>query len=159
MDPERFLFRIPRADVEAMDSSAVQRHFDVSRLTPAELRAMFGCVTYRLDGYDAHPAELFTIPDVRRFVRQWHESCPHWIYFGALDGDNLSALYFSMLDSVECVQRGGAGLSTARYDTGELTRLLAADLEQADALRIRAGLTEGQRWKRATDILRYFHFI
>ena len=25
---------------------------------------MFGCVTYRLDGYDAHPAELFTIPDV-----------------------------------------------------------------------------------------------
>ena len=64
-----------------------------------------------------------------------------------------------MLDNVECVQRGGAGLSTARYDTGELTRLLAADLEQADALRVRAGLTEAQRWKRATDILRYFHFI
>jgi len=159
MVPERFLFRIPRADVEAMDCSSVERHFAVGRLTPAELKAMFGCVTYRFDGYDAHPAELFMIPDIRRFVRQWHELSPHWVYLGALDGDNLSALYYSMLDSVECVQRGGAGLSTARYDTGELARLLAADLEQADALRVRAGITEAQRWKRATDVLRYFHYF
>ena len=65
---------IPRRDIEAMDCWAVERHFDVTRLTPVELKAMFGRVTYRLDGYDAHPVELFIIADVRRFARQWHES-------------------------------------------------------------------------------------
>jgi len=159
MAADRFVFTIPRQDVEAMDCSVVQRYFDITRLTPLELKAMFGRVTYRMSGYDAHPAELFVIGDVRRFAKQWHESCPHWAFFGALDSDDLRILYYAVLDTVECIQRGGAGLSTERYDTGELARLLAADLEQSEGLCVYAGLTEAQRLKRATELVRYFRFF
>jgi len=158
MAAERLVFSIPRRDIEAMDCSAVQRHFDVTRLTPVELKAMFGRVTYRLDGYDAHPVELFMIADVRRFARQWHESRPHWAFFGAIDSDDLRTLYLALLDTVECIQRGGAGLSAERYDTGELARLLVTDLEQAEDLCRYAGITEAQRLKRVTDLVGYFHF-
>ena len=153
------IYPISRSQVEAMDCSAVLWDFDVDRLTPLQLQAIAGRICYRLEGYDAHPEDLHLIPDVRRFVRQWHELDRSWLFFSALGADDgLRTLYLALLESVEHVPVGTAGLFRVRFQTGEMVGLLAADLTNADALAVKAGFSEADRCQRARAILGYFGF-
>ena len=158
MNAGPIIYRISRAQVEAMDCSAVLRDFDAERLTAEQLRAMRGRISYRLEGYDAHPDDLHMIPDLRRFVRQWHELSPDWLFFGSLRDEGLKTFYLSLLESVEQVPVGSAGLYRPRFQTGEMMDLLAADLTHADVLSLKAGISETDRCQRARDVLRYFGF-
>ncbi len=155
MRAEHILEKISRREIETMDCSAVLRRCAAGQ-PPADLRSMFGCVTFFLDGYDAHPDELWVIPEIRRFVRQWHELSPNWLYFAALDTEDLATLYLALLDSVQCIPQGGAGLCHTRYDTGELIDVLVTDVVQANALCHRLGFSDDQRSERIRAVMRYF---
>ena len=158
MNSDVITCHIPRAQVEAMDCSAILRDFDAERLTAEQLRTMRGRVSYRLDGYDAHPDDLHMIPDVHRYVRQWHELDQSWLFFGTLRDEGLQTLYLSLLETVEHVPVSSAGLYRPRFQTGEMMNLLAADLTHADVLSLKAGISETDRCERARDVLRYFGF-
>jgi len=159
MDADLVIYQISRSRVESMDCSHLLQQFDLHSMAAEEATSLFGRVMFCVEGYDAHPDELHVIPDVRRFLRQWHELCPYWLFFGSLDNDNLRVFYLGLLESLACVQVGSAGLSQTRYDTGELASLLAADMTHADAVCIQLGISSGKRLKRANEILKYFQVI
>lgn len=156
MPSDLMMVPILRAEIEAMDCSRLTRLMAPASMSAFQLREMYGNVVFFVDGYDAHPEELYVIPEVRRFMRQWHQMQPNWLYFGSLRDDFLKTFYVSLLESAECVRYGNSGLCSARYNIGELVNYLAADMTQADALSITSGVKDGPRLKRATAILRYF---
>ena len=75
-----------------------------------------------------------------------------------LADDSLKTLYLCLLESVEHIPVGSAGLSRVRFQTGEMMDLLAADLTHADVLALKAGVSEADRCQRAREVLRYFGF-
>lgn len=156
MKTDLIVYQISRERIEALDCSHVLTTFDPHTLGPDRLRQLFGRVLFCIQGYDTHPDELYSIPDVRRFVREWHERSPLWLFFGSLQDDSLKIFYMSLLDSLESLQVDRMGLCRVVYDTGELNRLLADDLAHAEALCERLGISGPDRLKRATEVLRYF---
>lgn len=152
-------YSIPRAAIETMDTAALLRDFDADSPDTLRLRECFGRVTFRLEGYDAHPDALHLIPDLRRFVRQWHELSPHWLYFGSLGDPWLGILYLALMETADMVSIGEAGLGRVRFQTGELVTLLAGDLTHADEVAFRAGFDLETRRQRAGGILRYFRHL
>ena len=156
MSSDLIVYQISRARIEAMNCSHVVATFDFNR-SPREFQVSgLGRVMFVIEGYDAHPDELYTIPSVRRFLRQWHQMSPVWLYYGSLADDSLKVLYLGLLETLECVQIGGAGLCRTTYNTGELLNLLAADLRHADELYVRHGISPAQRLRRARETLEYF---
>lgn len=147
---------IPRSEVEAMDCAGVRTRLDAMGQTTEHLWRAHGRVTFSLAGYDAHPDEIYMIPDIRRFLAQWHELAPDWLFWGSLHDESLQLLYFGLLHSVECLQLNATGICRVRFDRGELRRLLRADWALADACCARLGLSVAERERRARDIMTYF---
>ena len=156
MRRELLHYQIPRTAIEAMNCTDAVHRFDPTQVERDELRALCNRVTFVLAGYDCRSEEPFLIPEIRRFVRQWHALRPNWLYFTTLENDNLSTLYLSLLDSIESVQSGSAGLCITRFNTGELMDVLVGDLMQADALASKLGFSEAQRAEQTRAVLRYF---
>lgn len=154
---ERSTLNITRESIEAMDCTPVLRALAADALSPAALERLFGNVEVRFTGYEAHPDALFLIPEFRRFVRQWRELQPQWMFFPALEGPNLKYAYLGLLDHVDVVQVERVGLCRVAFPSGELHRLVAADLVQADRLGERIGISAALRLKRVTAVVKYLH--
>jgi hypothetical protein len=60
---------------------------------PHEVRGRLRLV---FDGYDADSRELWTIPEVREFVRLLDEAFPYWLYVIDLDSDCLKVIAFCL---------------------------------------------------------------
>lgn len=156
MSVDLFIYEISRGRIEAMDCSHAVREFDPGVHSRIRLRERFGRVLFCVGGYDAHPDELYVIPEVRAFVRQFRALCPNWLFYASLHCESLKTMYLSLLDSVESLQLVREGRCRVTFETGELVRVLTEDISHADELAIRAGLTEAQRLKRVMQIVEYF---
>lgn len=150
--------QISRARVELGDALWAARQFDGDAIPENQLREWQGRVTWCIEGYDTTAGELYEIPAVRTFVRNWRRLKPHWLYFGALETDNLKVLYVALLGDATAVANDRTGQCCVSYDRYELGKILAADLEIADRLSERAGFNVAHRLKRARDVMRYFEF-
>lgn len=157
MNCERSILNITRESIEATDCTPVLHALATDALSPAALQRLFGNVELRFTGYEAHPDALFLIPEFRRFVRQWRELQPHWMFFPALEGPNLKYAYLGLLDHVDVVQVERVGLCRVVFPSGELHRLVAADLAQADCLGEKVGVSAARRLKRLTAVVNYLH--
>ena len=153
---DMMVFQIARERVELGDSEWLANQFNADAMCEAQLRAWFGRVTWCIAGYDSDPAELYAIPEVRRFLAEWHRRRPHWLFFGSLESDNLKVLYLSLLRDAAGIGADGAGLCRVSFVPRELGRLLAADLEMADGICERIGQNAAARLKRANDVIDYF---
>ena len=150
------VFQIARERVELGDSAWLANQFDADAMPEAQLHAWFGRVTWCIAGYDTDPAELYAIPEVRRFLAAWRRQKPHWLFFGSLESDNLKVIYLCLLRHAAGVSGDPAGLCRVSFVPQELGRLLAADLEVADGICERIGLSPAKRLKRANDVIDYF---
>lgn len=152
------IFQISRARIELGDSLWAARQFDADAIPENQLRAWQGRVTWCVEGYDTDAVELYAIPAVRSFLREWRRLRPHWLFFGSLLNDNLKVLYVALLGDTTAVASDRIGQCCVSYDRHELGKLLAADLEVADNFSERAGFSLGHRLQRARDVMQYFDF-
>ncbi|MBK8858994.1 MAG: hypothetical protein IPN11_15330 [Opitutaceae bacterium] len=125
-------------------------------MSNADLREQFGRIFYRFSGYDDCTDELYAIPEVRRYLRRWHELQPYWLFFGSFEDATLKLLYLALLDSVDCFQFSKEGVACACFDLHTMTTILAEDLDRADQLCERIGVSPAKRLQRAKQALHYF---
>ena len=150
------VFQVSRARVERRDSQWIANHFDADAMPKEQLRWWHGHITWCVEGYDSDPAELYGIASVRRFLAAWHRRRPHWLFFGALETDNLKVMYVSLLRNASVVSDTSAGRCQVEFDRTELGRLLAHDLEVSDRISERVGFSPAQRLTRMKAVLGYF---
>jgi hypothetical protein len=98
------------------------------------------------------------IPKVRTFLAAWHQRRPHWLVFGSMETDVLKVMYVSLLAEATVTGHDPSGLCRVEFDRCELGRILANDLEIADAVCARIGISSAQRLRRAQAVMEYFGF-
>ena len=157
-DSEMIWCRVQRALVERGDSEWIALQFDSDRMSAAQLMAWHGQVAWCFDGFDEDQNELYAIPTVRRFLSEWRQHRPNWLFFGSLVNDNLRVMYVALLKDVTALRRNSFGKCEVSFDRQELGRLLADDLEIADRIAERIGVSPAQRLQRARMVQGYFGF-
>jgi len=156
MIADLIIYQISRSRSEVGDCSHLLQQFDIDKLTvDGTLRRYLGRVVFCIEGYDASADELYSIPEVRSFLRAWRYRWPYLLFFGSIENDNLKVLHLGLLDQRESLS-GNNGPCRTRFDAGALADLLAADITHADALCVKLGISPAQRLRRTTAILRYF---
>ena len=157
-DVDLVVYEIGRPYIEIGDGSSLADRFDGDGMPDAQLHALYGRVMWCVDGYNADPTELYAIPNVRKFVSDWHGRRPHWLFFGWLKSDNLKVMYLSLLSRATAIGNDSAGLCQVSFNLAELGSLLAHDLEVADSISKRIGISPARRLRRAREVIAYFGF-
>ncbi len=152
------VFQISRTRIERADWAWAAHRFNADPMPLPQLHAWFGRVVWCFAGYDSDPTELYAIEEVRRFLAAWRVQRPHWLFFASLENDNLKIMYLALLRAAASVGNNHVGQCQVVFDRQELGNLLAADLEVADGICERIGLSPARRLRRAQDVLRYFGF-
>lgn len=155
-EPDLVIYQISRSRIEAGDWHPLAEQFDAERLSEKQLRNLFGRAVWTLDGFDSDPAELYEIPAVRRFLAAWHRHRPHWLFFGSLDTDSLKVMYVCLLEKAVAVRDDPTGMCQVAYDPHELGPIVAADLELADTILERIGISPAKRLERMRAVTGYF---
>jgi hypothetical protein len=158
IDADLIVYEIARARIERGDVRSLADAFNAQATPEEHLHAMFGKVMWCVDGYNSDPAELYTIPAVRSFLSEWRRRQPHWLFFGWLGSDNLKVLYLSLLSRATAIGHEPRGLCQVSFNLHELGGLLAADLEVADSICARIGISPARRLERAREVMAYFGF-
>ena len=122
------------------------------------LRAMMGSLMPCIQGYDDHPQELYCIPEVRRFVREFHAIWPHWIFFfcAVPEASVIEVFSACCLDNLNVVQREGTGITIMDPDPAELTEFLVGDLPSFRQMCDRAKVFPDMRRARLVEVFSLF---
>ena len=154
--PDLIVYQISRETVESGDHAHILATFDPSTLGTARIRDMGGRVIFIFSGYDSHPDEIYTIPEVRKWIRAWQKQWPYLLHFASLKSDILKVIYMARLDSLTMSRRGGTTLCEVRFDPIELVRLLMADLRSAELLSLTSGVSPVDVAHRRDDVIAFF---
>jgi hypothetical protein len=157
-DADLIVYEIARGRIEKGDFHSLAEAFNADTIPKEQLHALFGRVMWCIAGYDSDPAELYTIPPVRSFLSAWRDHRPHWLFFGWLGSDNLKVLYLSLLSRATAIGHEPAGLCQVTFDLRELGSLLATDLEVADSICARIGISPARRLQRVREVMGYFGY-
>jgi hypothetical protein len=154
------LFEFGRHRIEALDFGPFLARYAPGKLpdNPRRLRAMMGSLMPCVHGYDQDRRELHCIPEVRRFVREFHTIWPHWLFFFcALPGaSTLEVFSACCLDHFNVIQRDGAAITLLDPDPAELTQFLMGDLPAFRAMCDRAEVFPELRRARLAEVFGLF---
>jgi len=150
-------YRFSRASVETLNFSDFLTQcspgtFPVGR----ELAARMDTLICTIDGYETHPDELHSIPEVRRFYSAFRRVWPYWLYFCNLDDDTLKVMVFSCLETLSTAKVAGQTRCVVELDPRELVYFIKSGFPPMNALCLRAGLSELAIYGRTKDVLEYF---
>jgi hypothetical protein len=155
------MFEFGRHRIKALDFAPFLERYAQDKLpeNPRRLRAMMGSLMPCIHGYDNDPRELHCIPEVRRFVREFHTVWPHWLFFFcALPGASTIEVFTACcLDRFNVIQRNGAGVTFLDSDPAELTRFLMSDLPAYRTMCDRAEVFPELRRARLAEVFALFH--
>lgn len=146
-----------KQQVENLDFSqfeAIYSHWP--QLWGRELRAKHNSFVFAVDGYDTHPDEIYTIPEVRRFYQQLHQRWPWWLFFLSDLGDNIPVSYLCLFDSLESRKVDGDSKCAAIFDPKEAMEILMHDLGRMVYLMDHAEMKEAEIDRRSKAILQRF---
>lgn len=144
--------QIEQLDFEQFE--AVYAHWP--QLWGRELNAKYNSLVFAIDGYNAHPEEIYTIPEIRRFYRELHRRWPWWLFFLSDLGDNIPVIYLCLFDSLESRKVDGAANCAAIFDPKEALKIVMPDLGRMVYLCDQAGMAEEDIDARAQTILQRF---
>ncbi|MBE0545433.1 MAG: hypothetical protein IH623_29185 [Verrucomicrobia bacterium] len=83
-------YQFSRSKVERCDFSHFLGLYAPDKLpTGRRLGEMMNGMMFGIEGWDADPREIHSIPEIRRFYTAFHEAWPYWLYFCNLDMDTL----------------------------------------------------------------------
>lgn len=146
-----------RHQVEHLDYSqfdAIYSHWP--QLWGRELRGKYNSLVFAVDGFNAHPDEIYTISEVRRFYRELHRRWPWWLFFLSNIGDNIPVIYLCLLDSIESRKVDGSKRCAAVFDPKEVIEIIKHDIGRMSYLMEIAGMSEAEEMQRTEEILRLF---
>jgi hypothetical protein len=108
--------------------------------TGPELAAMMGRFQFLVHGYDDDPAELYGIPDVRKFYQHFHRVWPYWFFFCDLRSETLTmmTLYLANLSGY---MRLGESKAAVEYNLMDLIRFIQQNFGPLNAIMERAGMS------------------
>jgi len=114
-------------------------------------------IVFMVDGWNHDPREVHTIPEVRRFYRQFQRAWPYWFYFCNLDQDGLKPMVFSCLDRLLDVKTDEAPEKLiTHYDKREFVGFLAQNLGTMNTICERAKMFETGIYDRSKAVFEYF---
>lgn len=121
-----------------------------------ELGAKYNSLIFAVGGYDSHPEEIYTIPEVRRFYRQLHQQWPWWLFFLSDLGDNIPVSYLCLFDSLESRKVDGASNCAAIFAPKDALNIIMHDLGRMVYLMDNANVDEEEIDRRSRAILKRF---
>ncbi|WP_207239426.1 hypothetical protein [Pseudomonas sp. GW456-L15] len=92
------IFHIEKSEIESRDISRVVEYIDSLLRTRESVMACAGKVEFAIRGYDDTSHALWTMPDVREYLRLLNDARPYWFFFQTIHGDWLKALTFCLMD-------------------------------------------------------------
>jgi hypothetical protein len=111
---------------------------------------------FAIEGWDADPREIHTIPEVRRFYSAFHEAWPFWLYFCNLDVDTLKTIVACCLPSITAMKVDGQPAVTVDFEPIKLLQFLSRDFGPMNAMCERAKMFEDRIYDRTKQVFEYF---
>lgn len=157
MAGDAIFYQFSRSKVERGDFSHFLSLYAPARLpTGRRLREMMNSLMFGIEGYDADPREVHSIPEVRRFYQAFHAAWPYWLYFCNLETDTLRMMVLCCLPSLTAMKVDGRPDVAVEYDRLELLRFLRGDFLPMNAICERAQMFERLIYDRTEAIFKYF---
>jgi hypothetical protein len=157
MNHDLVVYQFSRSKVEAGDFSHFLSVYGREELpTGRKLREMMNTLTFVIEGFDADPREVHTIPEIRRFYAAFREAWPYWLYFCNLDTDELRTMVLCCLPSISALKVDHKRLVKVELDHLELLKFLRANFGPMNTMCVRGEMFESLIYARTKAIFEYF---
>ena len=157
MDGDVIFYQFSRSKVERGEFSHFLSLYAPDKLpTGRRLRLMMNSMVFCIEGWDADPREIHTIPEVRRFYRAFHEAWPYWLFFCNLDVDTLRAMVTCCMDSLASIKVDGQPQVGVECNPVELLRFLSGDFTPMNLICERGQMFERLIYDRSKAVFDYF---
>lgn len=157
MDGSLIFYQFSRSKVECGDFSNFLDQFAPEKLPSGRrLRTMMNSMVFCIEGWDADPREIHTIPEVRRFYSAFHDGWPYWLYFCNLDVDTLLTMVMCCLPSIGAMKVDGQQNVSVTFNPGDLVNFLKKDFLCMNLICERAELFEQLIHDRTKAVFEYF---
>ena len=157
MERTLVVYEFSRSKVERGDFSHFLGLYSLDKLpTGRNLRAMMNSMVFCIAGYDDDPREIHSIPEVRKFYRQFHEAWPYWLYFCNLDTDALMPMVACCLNTLTAVKTDNQPQVALHHDRMEMVLFLSRDFGAMNSICERAGMFESVIYNRSKRLFEYF---
>lgn len=152
------IYEFIRSKVERGDLNHFLGIYSLNRLpTGRRLRQMMNSMVFVVDGWNNDPREVQTIPELRKFYREFQQAWPFWFYFWNLHQDGLKPMVLSCLDKLVAVQSDDTPEKVfTHYDRVEFVQSLVANLGTMNVICERAKMFESLIYDRSKAIFEYF---
>lgn len=158
MDAQLIFYQFSRTKVEAGDFTHFLGLYGPDKLpSGARLREMMNTMAFGIEGYDADPREVHSIPEVRRFYQEFHTAWPYWLYFCNLDTESLNMMVMCRLSSLTALKVDGRPKVAVEYSPLELVRLVGTDFGPMNIMCDRAEMPERMIYDRTKAVFEYFN--
>jgi hypothetical protein len=147
------IFAIDKFDVERFAIEEPLRALNAMAATAATTRDYAGRVEFMFSGYENDPRELYSIHEVRKFVRALTEKFPYWFHFCTKSGDSLWVV-------VQCLLPVGLvtvvdGVATTAMDTDAWNSKTSDLFGFMNGLYHHHGLSQEENSETTRQVLQY----
>lgn len=138
------------------DPASFMEAFSWERLhNPELLRQLHGRVRFRFEGYMNDPRGLEQIPELRKFLRDWHRAWPALFFFADLSEEVPRRMTLACLPELQAVARAGAPTSQVSFRSQDLIEYMGPEWLFIQTMSFRAGLSLAQAAARARAVWTY----
>ena len=116
-----------------------------------------GRFQFLVHGYEDDPAELYGIPDVRKFYQHFHRVWPYWFFFCDLREETLTMMTLCLMPDLQAYKRLGEPMAKVEYDPMDLIRFIQKNFGPLNAMMERAGMSERAIYQRTKEVFEHFH--
>jgi len=109
-----------------------------------------------IEGWDADPREIHSIPEIRRFYSAFHDAWLYWLFFCNLDVDTLRAMTMCCLPEVNTLQVDGQSKVAVTFDPMDILSFLKRDFMPMNVICERAEMFEDRIFNRTKAVFEYF---
>jgi len=150
-------YEFSRSQVERCDFSHFLGLYGADKLPKGHrLETMMSTLIFGIEGWDADPRAIHSIPEIRRFYTAFHEAWPYWLFFCNLGSEALSMMVFCCLPSLVAMPVDGSATVAVKLDRLELLHFIVGDFASMNLMCERAQLLERAIYDRSKAVFEYF---
>lgn len=147
------IFAIDKFDVERLAIEEPLKALDAMASSAVNTREYAGRVEFMFSGYEDDPRELYSIHEVRKFVRALTARFPYWFHFCTKSGDSLWVV-------IQCLLPVGPvtvidGVATTAMDTEAWNTKTAELFGFMNGLYQHHGLSKEENSETTQQVLKY----